>query len=134
MRTTIGVIVLMLLAVSARPVQAQVTATPGQSIAWNYVDADLTTFSVTSFQVCYDGATSGCQTVTPTVGKFSDPTVPAGQSAYKLQLPTTLSVGPAHTVLTKACNASGCGGGTAPFPFTLVLPAPPAPTGVRLVP
>jgi hypothetical protein len=121
----------------AAPAAAQTTAGPLDSVAWDYADADLATFSVTQFQVCTDAQTGSACTLIPLTAKFT-PTAgqtppPVGSSSYKWKLPA-LIIG-AHTVKIGACTAGAtptCSSTPLAISFSFVIDPPP-PVGVRLI-
>lgn len=101
------------------------TVSQGQRIAFDYLDADETTYQVVSFQLQIDG---GAWTTTPTQENVFPDTIAGG---------TTHSVAPAltpgsHTISFRACNTTGCSVGTAPFAFEYAI-VPPAGSNVRIV-
>ena len=105
---------------------AQPTATPGQAFAFDFVTADLATYSVTRFEMRVDTGT-WVSVAIPTVA--NDTQTPAGSSTYRVAIPA-LTPG-AHSVAFRACNSGGCGTASAPLDFTLVI-VPPPPSGVRV--
>ena len=115
---------LCLLFVLALPglVSAQ-TATPGQSLAWDFPTASAEL--VTRFEVNYDGT-----------GYVSVGLVPHPTTANQFYAPIPALVTGQHTVLVRACNAAGCGPDSALFTFPMVAGAPSAvPSGsVTIIP
>jgi hypothetical protein len=124
---------------------AQSTAGPLDSLRWDYVQVDLTTYSVTRFLVCYDTAApptspTVCSAIlptanfTPTAAQGGPPN--AGSLAYKAVLPA-FTVG-SHTASVYACNGAGtaaspqvCGTPMA-LTFNFVI-TPPPPTNGQII-
>ena len=104
----------------------QLTATNADSIAWDYLQADITTDSVAQFLVCLDGQpTAACAAVPVASGTVGD------TRTYTWKLPA-LTPG-AHRVQVQACT-TGCNqssvGATLAFTVQVVLKNP---AGLRLV-
>jgi stage V sporulation protein SpoVS len=121
------------LVVTVFPSFAQ-TANPGDSVRWDFSDADLAASSVVRFEVCYDAALP-CPSFTPAAAKFSPTAVqggaPAsGSSAYKGLLPA-LTTG-AHNLTVKACSTAVCGGVAGPLGFSLVI-IPGLPVNLQII-
>ena len=106
---------------------AQTPATPGQAFAFDYLTADLATYSVVRFEQQIDGGAWTDQGI-PTVA--NDAQTPAGATTYRVAIPA-LTPG-AHTATWRACNATACSAAAAPLAFTLVV-QPPVVTGGRIV-
>lgn len=127
-------LVCLLVPVSA---SAQTTATPLDSIRLDYRDADVATYQVTNFRICFDATApdTACQNValtdkfTPTAAQGGAPAT--GFSAYRKALPA-LTPG-AHTATIKACNLQGCSTDANPtLSFTFQIAVPP-PTNVQFI-
>lgn len=130
MKRTMLLAVVLAALVCARPVAAQTpVAGPLDSVRFDYVDVDLTTYQVIRFELCVDGQTSGCVQAEPAAATFV-PTADqggapaAGAHAYKLKIPA-LTAG-SHSLVIRACNASVCTDST-PLAFTFAI-VPPAAT------
>lgn len=102
---------------------AQTQALPTQSLAWDYLDADVEAFSVSRFETAYDG------------GAYVDVGLVAfAPDAYTTPFPALITG--LHTVVVRACNTSGCGPDSAPFAFEMRVGIPPTVDGttIRIVP
>jgi len=107
--------------------QTAVVVGPAETIAFDYIDADLVTYEVTRFEASFDGAAYA--TVTTTAVMLGD--TPVGSKTYKITLPFSTGT---HTVAFRACRLEGCGGGSTPFAFAFPVVNPNVPTRVRKVP
>ena len=98
---------------------------PSDAIGFDYVDADYDLYLVSGFEAAYDGG--AYQPVA--APKFQSVN---GVSSYKfIPAPTTGQ----HIVSIRACNAIGCGAGSAPFAFAALASSPTtAPVNLRKVP
>ncbi len=122
-------ILLLLLLPSA--VAAQVILTPTDALSFDYDNAVYQEYSVTGFQVQYDGA-GAWQSLT--VQTFTDTGTLAGHTSYRFIPPYTNGN---HTVSLKACNVFGCSvQGSAPFGFGYAVSSAPTalPVNIRKVP
>jgi hypothetical protein len=108
----------LLVALFAVPVIAQ-QAPPvisGDRFAWDYVEADLATYSVDRFEVQID---SGTWTPVGIPVAFTDARTQAGKKSYAIPFPATQPGN--HTITIRACNPDVCSAGTAPFAFKLAV-------------
>jgi hypothetical protein len=118
--------VLMLLAVGQMDAQAP-TLGPNDAISFDYMDADVATYQVTSFQAQWDGGAWVALTSTA----FKDAGTTVGATSHKFLTPFTNGT---HTVSVRACNSVGCGGGSSPFAFAVLVVSPTAaPSNLRKV-
>lgn len=78
-------------------------------VSWEYLDADLVTYSITEFQIKYDFAGTWVSLGIPT-----DTTVISGGKTYAT--PLIVGNGP-HDVSIRACNASLCSDPIGPLAF-----------------
>jgi hypothetical protein len=110
-------------------VHAQVVLTPTDALSFDYDNAIYQEYSVTGFQVQYDGAGTW-QAVT--VQTFTDAGTLAGHTSYKFTPPYTTGN---HTVSLRACNVFGCGTSSTPFGFGYAVNSAPTaqPVNVRKV-
>lgn len=109
------------------PVRAQSVPVigPSDAIGFDYADADYDTYLVSGFEAAYDGG--AYQAVA--APKFQSVN---GVSSYKF-IPTPTNG--QHIVSIRACNAVGCGAGSAPFAFAALASSPTvAPANLRKVP
>jgi hypothetical protein len=103
------------------------TLGPNDAISFDYVDADFAGYQVSSFQASWDGGAW----VNLTTTAFKDAVTTVGATSYKFTTPFTNG---SHSVTVRACNAVGCGGGSTPFTFAVVVVSPaPAPSNLRKV-
>jgi hypothetical protein len=109
-------------------VVAQVTLTPIDALAFDYLDANLTSYQVSEFQAQWDGGTWIALSPTP----FRDAQTISGGTSYKVPPPFTNGN---HSVSFRACNTIGCGAGSAVFPFAYAAAEVPqaSPGNVRKV-
>jgi hypothetical protein len=98
------------------------TLGPNDAISFDYMDADLATYQVSGFQASWDGGAW----VNLTATAFRDAVTTSGATSYKFLTPFTSGT---HTVTVRACNAVGCGGGSSPFAFAVVVASPGAAPG-----
>jgi hypothetical protein len=128
MKRLLLVVVIFLLFVVG--VFAQVILTPTDALAFDYDNAVYQQYSVTGFQVQYDGA-GAFQALQVTA--FTDTGTLAGHTSYAFVPPFTNGN---HTVSLKACNVFGCSLGSAPFAFGYAVSSAPTavPTNLRRVP
>jgi hypothetical protein len=90
---------------------AQTPMSSTQAIGFDYSDTGMERFTVTRFEVKYDtGSFTSVQIPPSFVGGLT----PNGYKTYKLVPPFTSG---SHSVQFRACNATGCGGSSAPFTF-----------------
>ena len=111
----------MLTLLLALALQTPPTASPNDSIAWDYTDANISAGAVDHFDVCLDNAP--CVSVTVTASKI------AGQQSYSYHLPA-LTVG-SHTATVKACNVATCSASNPSLTFQLVIQPQPI-TNLRI--
>lgn len=104
-----------------------ITLTPTDTLAFDYLDADLTGSSVTQFAVSWDG---GALTSIGLPTAFLDANTLPGAHSYKLSVPFTNGN---HSLALAACNAVGCGPVSATVPFAVVSPPASSPTNIRKV-
>jgi len=78
-------------------------------VGWDYTDADLTTYSITEFQIKYDFAGTWASVGIPT-----DTVVIIGGKTYFT--PLIIGTGP-HDVSIRACNINLCGDPIGPLAF-----------------
>ncbi len=123
MRVLTSLMIALALSASA----AAQTATPGQAFAFDYVIQDLTTYSVSRFEMRVDAGTWVSVNL-PAVA--NDAQTPAGSNSYRVAVPA-LTPG-THAVEFRACNTGGCGSPSAAYSFTMVI-VPPPPSGSRIV-
>jgi hypothetical protein len=117
--------VLVLVAVARMDAQVP-TFGPNDAISFDYFDADFSTYQVTGFQASWDGGGWSGIGVT----SFRDSLTASGSTSYKFLPPFTSGQ---HQVSVRACNAQGCGGGSAPFTFTYGSAPGSAPSNLRKV-
>lgn len=120
----------MLFVILAAPVMAQTpTMLPGQSVGFDYPDADLTTYAITRFEVKWDSqawASIGLPT------GIVDAQTLTGQKTYKAT--PTFSSG-SHQFSVRVCNVVGCSpASTPPFAFVVLSAPPSAPGNLRITP
>jgi len=122
------VLVCLLLLVGIASAQQPVPISPTDAIGFDYLDSHMTDYFVSGFEVAYDG------------GPYQGIGIPAsvvlpdtlgGGRTYKVQSPFATGT---HTVTFRACNAAGCGGGSAPFVYEHVVSPSASPGNVRKVP
>jgi hypothetical protein len=103
---------------------------PNDAIGFDYFDTEMTAAEVTMFQVQYDGGVWINLGIPP--GVVLATTLP-GAKTYKANSPFTSGT---HSVVFRACNTVGCGGGSVPFAFAHGASTAPgaAPGNVRKVP
>lgn len=120
---------LLIASVGVGQIAAQVILTPTDALAFDYLDADFTGYQVSGFQVQWDGG--AWFALSPTA--FRDAQTISGGTSYKVTPPFTNGN---HSVSYRACNAVGCGAGSAVFPFAYAAVEVPqtAPGNVRKVP
>jgi hypothetical protein len=107
--------------------QSAPTLGPNDALSFDYLDADFATYQVSSFQASWDGGAWVALTATP----FKDAITTTGATSYKFLTPFTNGT---HTVSVRACNSVGCGGGSSPFAFAVLVVSPtPAPGNLRKV-
>jgi hypothetical protein len=99
-----------------------------EAIGFDYPDADMTFYAVTSFEAQYDDGQWQNLGVPPSV---IDANTQFGMKTYKVVPPMMTGN---HTVSFRACNSVGCGGGSTPFYFTFVMVPEGTPTNVRKIP
>lgn len=105
--------------------QTAVVLTSTDALAFDYTDTDFDTYVVSGFEVAYDGGAFAAVAAP----KYQDI---GGVSSYKFIPPQTNGT---HTVVLRACNAVGCGAGSAPFAFAVLSSSPgTAPRNLRKVP
>jgi hypothetical protein len=104
-------LMLIALLLMAVPVLAQQPTPlgPNDAIGFDYVDANMTAYQVSTI--------------------LSD--TPAGSRTYRVLSPFATGT---HTVVFRACNGAGCGGGSVPFAYAHVNSPSAAPGNVRRVP
>lgn len=107
--------------------QSPVIIGPAEALGFDYLDAALTAYAVTDFQVAWDSTTTFVTVGIPPVSAVS-----AGITTYKVV--PSFSSG-THTFQVRVCNAVGCSVGAPATPFAFALLASPgvAPTNVRKV-
>ena len=117
------VLLLFLFTLSQQPVPIG----PDEAIGFDYEQAEITRATVTHFESQWDGQTWVSLGIPPMISAGA----PVGWNTYKVVPPFTSGT---HTAAFRACNISGCGGGSVPFAF--VFPSSPAgiPSNVRKVP
>jgi hypothetical protein len=108
------------------PLLAQVIAGPTDSICFDYLDADLTTYQISHFEAQWDGQT--WISVMPIAVVLAD-TIP-GATTYKLSIPFSNGN---HTLSVRACGTGGCSLGSDPFAFMFVVIVPVVPTNIRMI-
>jgi hypothetical protein len=113
--------VLLLVAVARMDAQVP-TFGPNDAISFDYFDADFSTYQVTGFQASWDGGGWSGIGVT----SFRDSLTASGSTSYKFLPPFTSGQ---HNVSVRACNATGCGGGSSFFAFMLGAGSPAAVPG-----
>jgi hypothetical protein len=120
-------IALLLMAV---PVLAQQPTPlgPNDAIGFDYVDANMTAYQVTGFEASWDTGVWVSLGI-PASTILSD--TPAGSRTYRVLSPFATGT---HTVVFRACNGAGCGGGSVPFAYAHVNSPSAAPGNVRRVP
>lgn len=89
-----------------------VTIGPTDAIGFDYATAEMTTYAVTRFEVSWDTSAFASLGIPPLVSAGA----PVGFQTYKVIPPFTSGQ---HTVVFRACNALGCGGGSTPFRLRL---------------
>lgn len=99
-------------------------AVASQSFGFDYVIANLSTFSVVRFEQQIDGGAWVSVAIPPTA---NDPQTPVGSNTYKTPIPALVTGN--HTVAFRACNAQVCGDPGLSLTFTLAV-KPPAPAAV----
>lgn len=97
---------------------------PTDALAFDYPNTDFETYVVERFEVSYD---SGAFSLLA-APKYQDT---GGVSSYKfIPAPTSGT----HTASIRACNAIGCGPGSSPFAFAVLVNSPAsAPGNLRKV-
>jgi hypothetical protein len=118
--------VLLLCAAVRMDAQTVPTLGPNDAISFDYMDADFSTYQVSSFQAQWDG---GAWVAIGTTA-FRDAVTTAGATSYKFIPPFTSGQ---HSVSVRACNATGCGGGSSPFAFAYTSVPSAAPRNLRKV-
>jgi hypothetical protein len=103
-----------------------VTIGSTEAIAFDYNDADLSTFQVVRFEAAWDN--QAYVALTPTAIVLAD-TLP-GSTTYKVVPPFTNGT---HTVTFRACSSEVCGVASDPFPFAYVVAVPTSPSHVRSI-
>jgi hypothetical protein len=91
---------------------------PGDALAFDYYDSDFSTYAVTSFQASWDSGTSWTVLV---IVAFTDQDTVEGATSYQFIPPFKNGQ---HSVILRACNAQGCGGGSVPFDFAYAVSNP----------
>jgi hypothetical protein len=104
------VLVLALVAQQAPPVLS------GDKFAWDYVEADIATYSVDRFEFQID---TGTWTPVGIPSAFADAQTQAGKKSYAISFPATQPGN--HTISVRACNPDVCSEGIAPFAFKLAI-------------
>jgi len=102
-------------------------ATVNDSVAWDYSSANLTTYSVTHFNVCFD-TNQLCTQVLATSGSFVDVDTQANHVSFARLIPA-ITPG-AHNFTVAACNVGSCSE-ISSFNFTFDA-QPISATGLRL--
>lgn len=130
MRTLYRGLACLLLVCLTLPLSAQApTVTSSQAIGFDYLDADMTAFSVTRFDVQWDNG-AWVSIGIPAPVKQADTL--AGASTYKVTPPFTTGN---HSVSYRAVNEAGAGAASSPFAFASLASSPAGvPTNVRVVP
>lgn len=125
----LALVCLVVLGFIATPSAQVPTITSSQAVGFDYLDADMVSFSVTRFDVQWDNGVWVSIGI-PAAVKLANTL--AGASTYKVTPPFTTGN---HSVSFRAVNAAGAGAASGPFPFA-VVGSPPAgvPTNVRVVP
>lgn len=114
---------LMVAALVANVAAQAPTATPTQAFGVDYLDADMTTYAVTRFEIQVDGGAFTSVGIPP---KQNDMQTPAGGSTYKIAIPP-MTPG-SHTVGVRVCNVVTCSTATPlSFTFSITPVAPPTP-------
>jgi len=122
------VMLLALLLASVVILRAQsVTIGPLEAIGFDYLDADLTTYQVNSFQAQWDNG-AWVSLGIPTSVIVGD--TQSGAKTYKV-IPTFTSGN--HTVAFRACNSAGCGAASAGFPFGVLSGPGSVPSNLRKI-
>jgi hypothetical protein len=106
--------------------QAAPTLGPNDALSFDYMDADLSTYQVSSFQASWDG---GAWVAIGTTA-FRDAGTTSGATSYKFNSPFTSGQ---HSVMVRACNAVGCGGGSSPFVYVHAVAPSAVPGNLRKV-
>jgi hypothetical protein len=101
--------------------QAPPVATAGQSIGWDYTDADVAAGGVVRFELQVDGGTWSNVGMTKVAGSTL---------TYSTPIPA-LTTGE-HTVSVRACNTALCGDASTPLAFVLAVKPAPA-SNVRVI-
>ena len=109
---------------AVRPLDAQAPIlSPGDSIGWDYLDADVATYQVNRFEAQYDAgawAAVGMVTVASANGVTTYKTTPTVNNGT-------------HSILVRACNVSGCGTASNPFAFAVLSAPTSAPSNLRVI-
>lgn len=127
MKTRAAFLVFLLFGATRLTAQAPIL-TPLDALAFDYLDSDYTNYQVNGFQAQWDGGSW----VALSPASFRDAQTMNGATSYKVIPPFTNG---SHSVSYRACNAVGCGGGSAPFPFAFAVVEAPltVPGNVRVV-
>jgi hypothetical protein len=118
--------VLLLCAAVRMDAQTVPTLGPNDAISFDYMDADFSTYQVSSFQAQWDG---GAWVAIGTTA-FRDAGTTSGATSYKFNSPFTSGQ---HSVMVRACNAVGCGGGSSPFVYVHAVAPSAVPGNLRKV-
>lgn len=136
MMTTLALLVAFLLPLPPTPpvpivraaMQPAPTIGPSDALGFDYLNADMTTYSVTRFEVAWDGGAWVALGI-PTARTLAD-TSP-GASTYPVVPPFTNGN---HTFSVRAVNIAGAGGASIPFAFVAVGSVPTGvPANVRKI-
>ena len=119
---TLTVFITLTLSSVALGAQAPVFS-PGDSLGWDYADADVATYQVSRFEAQYD---SGAWTA---VGMTAHASA-NGVTTFKT---TPVVSNGTHQVMIRACNVSGCGNASSPFAFAVLTAPVAAPTNLRKI-
>ena len=105
--------------------QQPVVIGPTEAIGFDYIDAEFQSSQVARFEASYDGgnwSTLGIPPIAAVIG---------GVTTYRVIPPQPSGT---HTVVFRACNAAGCGGGSSPFAFEPLGAPTTSPSNVRKIP
>ncbi len=120
-------IIIALLAAALVKTEAQAPLLgPDDALAFDYADATYAEYSVTRFEVSWDGSSTWA------VPTLSTRVVTTGVTTYVTVPPFTNG---SHSASFRACNLVGCGGGSDPFTFGYAASSAPAvvPSNIRVV-
>lgn len=129
MRTQLALVAVVVLGLVLRVSAQTPVIGPNDAIGFDYLNTDLATYQVNSFQAQWDGSATWSNLGMPTTVVLAD--TAAGSQTYKV-IPTFTSGN--HSVAFRACNATGCGGASAAFPFISGSVPNVVPANLRKIP